>query len=164
QTERVRLEREADDLRRERVQMTQAQVRFNGEVELGRRKLEDEWQQLGLAQQQWEACLNQEQSERAMRLRDLGRRTASLAVAERALNEQRQLAEPSQLKLRKESEGLDSRIRNQRLKLLAQEQQRSQPPADSVLSPAAEAQVLVPVVRRPDPEVPRVLVRLAGDL
>ncbi|HEY7308106.1 MAG TPA: FHA domain-containing protein [Gemmataceae bacterium] len=164
QTERARLEREADVLRRERGQMTQAQLRFNGEVELGRRKLQDEWQQLGLAQQQWEACLNQEQAERAMRLRDLDRRAASLAAAERILNEQRQFAEQSQLKLRKESEGLDARIRNQRLKLLAQEQQRNQPPADSILSPAVEASVLVPVVRAPDPEVPRVLARLAGDL
>lgn len=165
QAERTRLEREADGLQRERVQMMQAQLRFNGEVELGRRKLQDEWQQLGLAQQQWEACLNQEQAERTMRLRDLDRRAASLAAAERAVHEQRQLGEQCQLKLRKETEGLDTRIRNQRLKLLEQEQQRNALSVDPTIPPASvDATVLVPAMRRPDPEVPRVLARLAGDL
>jgi hypothetical protein len=159
EAERAKVQQEAAGLQRERVQLSQARLRFNGEVELGRRKLQDEWQQLGLAQQQWEACLNQEQAERAMRLREFDRRAASLAATEQAVRQQKDLAEHLHLKLRKESEGLEARIRNQRLKLLEQEKPRSQPPAGEKISPA-----LAPVVRRPDPDVPGVLARLAGDL
>src|SRR5579884_2886626 len=100
-------EREAEKLQRERVQLMQAQLRFNGEIELGRRQLQDEWQQLGLAQQQWEACLNQEQSERAQRLRDLDRRKDELATTEQKIAEQRRTAEQIELQLRKEAEGLE---------------------------------------------------------
>src|SRR5262249_26906465 len=128
QAELAKRERDAETLQRDRVQLTQAQLRFNGEVALGRRPVQAEWQQLGLAQQQWEACLNQEQAERAMRLRELDRRVAAVAAAERALEEKRQLTEQLQINLRKETEGLDTRIRNQRLKLLEQEKQLSQPP------------------------------------
>ncbi|HWG46016.1 MAG TPA: FHA domain-containing protein [Gemmataceae bacterium] len=160
--ERGKVERDAVNLQRERVQLTQAQLRFNGEVELGRRKLQDEWQSLGLAQQQWEACLNQEQAERARRLRELDQRAAALAGTERTLLEQRQHAEQLQLKLRKEAEGLDTRIRNQRLKL---QEQAKQPLADSSLSSASiDTALLAPVIRSREPDVPRVLARLAGEL
>src|SRR5262249_40424197 len=130
-----------------------------------RRQLQDEWQQLGLAQQQWEACLNQEQAERTLRLRELDRRAAALAAAERALDEQRQIAEQLHINLRKETEGLDTRIRNQRLKLLEKEKQLSQPPAEAAeSSPSAETSVPVPVIHWRQPDVPRVLARLADDL
>ncbi len=164
--ERAKLDGDAANLQRERVRMTQAQLRFNGEVELGRRKLQDEWQQLGLAQQQWGASLHQEQAERATRLRELDRRAATLAATEQAVNEQKRFAEQLQLKLRKEAEGLETRIRNQRVKLLEQEKQRSQQPAaDTVSHPAdLESVTVVPVVRRAEPDVPRVLARLAGEL
>jgi hypothetical protein len=158
--ERAKLERDAEGLQRERVEMTQAQLRFNGEVELGRRKLQDEWQQLGLAQQQWEACLNQEQSERAARLRELDRRATTLAATEQALHDRTRLAEQLQLQLRKEADGLETRIRNRRLKLLEQEKQRSQQTAGDA-TPGESA--VVSVVRR-EPDVPGVLARLAGDL
>ncbi len=157
---RVKAEQDAAELQRERVRLTQAQLRFNGEVELGRRQLQDEWQQLGLAQQQWEACLNQEQAERTRRLRDLDRREAAVAGAEQALAEQKRLAEQLHLQLRKETEGLDTRIRNQRLKLLAQEKQET--PAAG--QEQAEAEAPAAIVRRREPDVPRVLARLAGDL
>jgi hypothetical protein len=163
--ERSKGERDAANLQRERVQMTQAQLRFNGEVELERRKLQDEWQQLGLAQQQWETCLNQEQAQRALRLRELDQRAAALAGTERTLTEQRQCAEQLQMKLRKEAEGLEARIRNQRLKLMEQERSPSQPVADAVLSPASiDTALLAPVIRSREPDVPRVLARLAGEL
>ncbi|HEY7424536.1 MAG TPA: FHA domain-containing protein [Gemmataceae bacterium] len=165
QAEQAKREQDTEALQRERVKLTQSQLRFNGEVELGRRQLQDEWQQLGLAQQQWEACLNQEQAERTMRLRELDRRAETLATADRALAEQRQLAEQLQINLRKETEGLDTRIRNQRLKLLEQEKQLSQPRADVAESPPpVETSMPAPVIHRRQPEVPRVLARLADDL
>ena len=162
---RAQLERAEETLQRERVRLTQAQLRHSGEVELERRKMQEEWQQLGLAQQQWEGCLNQEQAERALRLRELERRAASLTATERSLAEQRQLVEQLQLKLRKEADGLETRIRNQRLKLIEQEKRFSEVAAEQALHPSSvDTTVLAPVVRRPDPEVPRVLARLAGHL
>jgi pSer/pThr/pTyr-binding forkhead associated (FHA) protein len=165
--EQTNLECETAKLQRERVQLMQAQLRFNGEVELGRRRLQDEWQQLGLAQQQWEACLNQEQSERTARLRQLDRRGFALAEAEQKLSEQRRQMEQLQLHLRKEAEGLETRIHNQRLKLLEYDKQltetASKRPAvaesfrDSDCAPSASAPP------RP-PDVPCVLARLADDL
>ena len=158
--ERATIERDAETLRRERVLLTQMQLRFNGEMELGRRQLHDEWQQLGLAQQQWEVCLNQEQMERGHRLRELDRKTAATATAEQALAEQRRLAEELHLRLCREAEGLECRINNRRAKLLECEKQATEgTPRVSVEEPTAMI-----VSRRPEPETPRVLERLAGDL
>jgi pSer/pThr/pTyr-binding forkhead associated (FHA) protein len=166
--EHAKIERVAQSLQGERVQLMQAQLRFNGEVELGRRQLQDEWQQLGLAQQQWEACLNQEQSERAARLRELDRRAAGLAATEQILREHRRRADQLQLSLRKEAEGLDARIRNQRLKLLEQDQQISAAVSQRAGSvgdgDTSVADASGSARRRPEPDVPRVLARLAGDL
>ncbi len=159
-------DREAERLQRERVQLMQAQLRFNGEVELERRQLQDEWQQLGLAQQQWETCLNQEQAERTHRLRELDHRMQELAATEQKLVEQRRAAEQLQLQLRKEAEGLEARICNQRLKLLEHEKQWNEPASKQ---PAARGKNEPPdatlvVARARGPEVPSVLARLAGDL
>ncbi|HEY7331007.1 MAG TPA: hypothetical protein VH592_25445 [Gemmataceae bacterium] len=163
QAERADLQREAQKLQRERVQLTQAQLRFNGEVELGRRQLQDEWQQLGLAQQQWEACLNQEQAERARRLRELDRRTQELSGVEQKLAEQRRAAEQIQLHLQKEAEGLETRICNQRLKLLdCKKQEPVTLPSPLGGEGRGEKASCSPALR--DPDVPRVLARLAGDL
>jgi pSer/pThr/pTyr-binding forkhead associated (FHA) protein len=158
--EYAKIERDAETLRRERVQLTQARLRLNGEVELGRRQLQDEWQQLGLAQQQWETCLTQEQMERGHRLRELDRRAAGVTTNERALCEQRRAIEELQLKLRREAEGLETRIRNQRVKLLEYEKQLNETASTQLVQEPAAALVLRP--RGPD--VPRVLARLAGDL
>lgn len=165
-SERANLKRDTDQLQRERVQLMQAQLRFNGEVELGRRQLQDEWQQLGLAQQQCEVCLNQEQAERARRLRELNRHTSELAAAEQKLAERRRAAEQLQLQLRKETEGLETRICNQRIKLLELEKHLSEVlssrPRTSEVDAAPNAPLVV--ARWRDADVPRVLSRLAGDL
>jgi pSer/pThr/pTyr-binding forkhead associated (FHA) protein len=163
-TERAKIEREAEALQREGVQLMQAQLRFNGEVELGRRRLQEEWQQLGLAQQQWEDCLNQEQAERAMRLRQLDRRAAGLTAAEEMLAARRRVAEQLHLNLRKEAEGLETRICNQRLKLLQHEKQLSEVASKPTVEETAAQPAPVLVPPRRDPDVPRVLGRLAGDL
>jgi hypothetical protein len=163
--QRAHLEREADKLQRERVQLMQNRLRFNGEVELGRRQLQDEWQQLGLAQQQWEACLNQEQAERSRRLRELDRRTEELSLAEEKLSEERRAAEQLQLQLRREAEGLETRICNQRLKLLECEKQLVA--SGGRQPPVAREEQGADALRLPrprGPDVPRVLARLASHL
>jgi len=160
-------ERETEKLQQERAQLVQAQLRFNSEIELERRRLQEEWQQLGLAQQQWETCLNQEQAEQARRVRELERRTAEVAAAEQKLAQPRRAAEELQLRLRREAEGLEARICNQRLKLLEYEKQGS--------AVASERPSVVKLLQdsdpphganapRRDPDVPRVLARLADAL
>src|SRR5690606_36112543 len=67
--------RVARRLEEERAALHQERLRLNGERELGRRQLQEEWQQLGLAQQQWEECLNAEHAERIRRTRELEERT-----------------------------------------------------------------------------------------
>lgn len=162
--ERANLEREAETLQRDSVELMQAQLRFNGEVELGRRRLQDEWQQLGLAQQQWETCLNQEQAERGRRLRELDGRAAGLTECEKALSERRRVTEQIHLNLRKEAEGLEARICNQRLKLLEHEKQLSEAASKRAVEQRAVEPAPIVLPRPRDPDVPRVLARLADDL
>ena len=50
-------------LRHERAKVVAFQERTNTELKLGRQQLREEWQELGLAQQQWEQTLNHEQTE-----------------------------------------------------------------------------------------------------
>jgi pSer/pThr/pTyr-binding forkhead associated (FHA) protein len=171
EAERARLRQEEEHLQRERAQLTQAQLRFNGEVEVGRRQLREEWQQLGLAQQSWEAALNQEQADRVRRQRELEQRLTAVTAAERALAEQQKSVEQVQARLRKETEGLEKRIRNQRLKLVQQEQQlaelaRANPPSHPAAGAAVVAAPMAstPAWKHPRIDPPAVLLQLAGEL
>jgi hypothetical protein len=121
---REKLRRDAEALQGERAALVQAQLRFNGEVELGRRQLREEWQELGLAQQQWEATLNQEQARRTAEQRELHRRASAVQSAERALAERQRKVEQRVAQLTAEAQGLEVRVRNQRLRLVEQEQER----------------------------------------
>jgi len=104
-------------LEREQQKMTEARLRFNGEMELGRRQLQAEWQELGLAQQQWEATLNAEHVERERRLRALAEREQALARAERELQKEQAVWNRQRTVLAMDIDGLESRVRNQRQKL-----------------------------------------------
>jgi hypothetical protein len=160
--DREQLAREAAQLGQERGELRQAQLRQNGEAELGRRQLREEWQELGLAQQQWEEALNQEQAERAVRERALEEREAAVVEAEQALAERRSEAEQALAALGLEAEGLETRVRNQRAQLaeLERQQASAQPPAPVPLAPPAALAVVV----RDEPAWPAAVRRLAGDL
>jgi pSer/pThr/pTyr-binding forkhead associated (FHA) protein len=157
---RARLERLQGELQQERARHIHDQLRFNGELEVGRRQLQEEWQRLGVAQQQWEVCINQEQGERQRRQRELERREAEVAAAEHALVAHRQQGEQLQVRMRRELQGLEVRIRNQREKLVEQETQiaalgatlRSAAPRNEEPEPPAPpVRSLVPVVQQPPP-------------
>jgi len=111
-------------LEREQQKMTEARLRFNGEMELGRRQLQEEWQELGLAQQQWEVTLNAEQAECERRLRSLAEREQAVTRAERELQKEQTVWNRQRAFLAMDIDGLESRVRNQRQKL--QEGTRSQ--------------------------------------
>jgi hypothetical protein len=173
--EKVRADSAALD--RERAHLLQERLRFNGEAELGRRRMQDEWQQLGLAQQQWEAALNQEQQRREQQRRELEKREAAVAAVERALADRQRQAEQRLAHLGADLVGLEERARNQRLKLFEQEQQSARaglalqgpgvaggeiPEAIPVPAGALVAVPVRPSVRRFD--LPAVWGRLAGVL
>jgi pSer/pThr/pTyr-binding forkhead associated (FHA) protein len=104
-------------LEREQQKLTEARLRFNGEMELGRRQLHEEWQELGLAQQQWEATLNEEHAERQRRLRALGEREQTVARAAGQLQKEQAVWNRQRTVLAMDIDGLESRVRNQRQKL-----------------------------------------------
>jgi hypothetical protein len=120
---------EQQRLTRERERVTQFQLRVNGELELGRRQLRQDWQELGLAQQGWEVTLNREQAERQ-------RQAGALAEAERCLAEAQQRWQQGQADRVREAQGLDARITNARARLAEVEQQLGRPPAFEPLPPA----------------------------
>ncbi len=138
-------------------------MRFNGEVELGRRQLREEWEDLQLSQQRWEETLNQEQAERT-------RRERALAATARALAEEQHSWQQRRTTLLRDVEGLEARLRNQRQRLMEQEQRLAQveaalqarpeePALGLVLAPTPNSETAVEPAR-----TPAFLGRLAGEL
>jgi pSer/pThr/pTyr-binding forkhead associated (FHA) protein len=168
------LRREAEALQRDRQALVQAQLRLNGEAELGRRRLQQEWEQLGLAQQQWEAVLNEEQRKRE----ELRQSAAAVDAGARTLARQQREFDHRRACLAAELDGLETRVRNSRQKLFESEQRlarlelmleggASPAPAEHTAAPVGGE--LVPVgalaVPRARPiDVPAEWVRLAGNL
>lgn len=145
------LARGREALQRERAAVRAFHEKVNGELELGRRQLREEWRELGLAQQQWDEALNAERAEQ-------GRRRAELEAAAKAAAEQRRAAEA----LAREADGLEARVRHGRARLTAlrREGAEAAAPADAealarALLPAATAGVALA-------DWPRELRELAG--
>jgi pSer/pThr/pTyr-binding forkhead associated (FHA) protein len=106
------LEREEERLRQERATFESARLRLNGEAELTRRQLQKDREHF-----------HQEQEEVRQRARLLDQQAAALAEAEeRRLLEQRRW-DSTCLDLKCEADGLESRIKNYRRKILDQEQE-----------------------------------------
>jgi len=112
-----RLQRGAEKMARDHAKMVEDRLRLNGELELGKRQLREQWQDLGVAQQQWEVCLNLEHAEREKRSRDLDARAVAVEEAERTWSERERSARLMLADLHRESAGLESRIGNLREKL-----------------------------------------------
>ncbi len=116
-----RLRQEAAKLDRTRGALIAEQLRLNGEAELARRQAREQGQELALAQQQWEACLNQERAERDRRDREFDARAAALAEAEHKWAGRERSVRLALTELYRESAGLEARIRSQREKLTEEE-------------------------------------------
>jgi hypothetical protein len=168
--EAQRLRAETERVQAERANFTLAQRRFNGEAELGRRHLQEDWHELGLAQQQWEECLNHEQQERQRRDRILDEREADLARRERALTQEKEGWHRARANLEKEITGLEARVRNGRAQLQEQDRQLGRQRDDAAAERAVDLTPTGPD-HRDEPggspeggEVPALLERVAGDL
>ncbi|HEV3260449.1 MAG TPA: hypothetical protein VG013_26580 [Gemmataceae bacterium] len=119
--ERRVLEAEYEGLEQEKAAFDKVRLRLNGELELGRRQLQGEWEQLWQAQQQLQETRERDRAELEERARVLGEREIVLGQSERELAEERRHWQAMRLDLQKEAEGLETRIGNQRRKLLQQE-------------------------------------------
>jgi hypothetical protein len=146
---------ERDRLERDRAGHADAVLRFNGEVELGRREVEDGRRELSQAQRGWAERHDRERAELRCRATDL-------AGAEQDLADQRQLWEERRRHLEAEVEGLETRARNLRRKV--EEQQALSPAA--ILEPPPVTPARSPVPPEPIAREERltVLEALAGDL
>jgi pSer/pThr/pTyr-binding forkhead associated (FHA) protein len=170
-----RLAAEAAALERERGALAEQRLKHNGDMELGRRQLAEAWEELAVSQQEWEACLNQERTDYNRRTRELLEREERVALREQEAEDERRNWEEVRAEREQESEGLEVRIRNQRLKLQSLEQSAANldaarkrqtgaaaPGAAFSLPPAPAPEV--PPAAIECPEAPAVLTRLAGCL
>src|SRR5207245_2286338 len=82
-------QQERQTLRQEREAVTQSRLRASGDVEFGKRQLQEEWDALRKAQQQWQCQREEQEAELTQRGRALRRGEEALADAERALGDDR---------------------------------------------------------------------------
>jgi hypothetical protein len=161
------LERATERLARERAGFLQERLRWNGEVELGRRQLHAGWDELRDQQRRWQEEEGRRQAALQQRQGDLERRTAVLAAGERDLAERWQHWEDTRAYLQREVEGLENRVRNRRRQLAGQEQERPRPNvADAGPLPVVAAETCTRRVPEEGPSAEELLdvERLAADL
>jgi hypothetical protein len=148
------LEKGAERLRRAVEELTRARLRWNGERELGRRRLRAARWDLREEQWAWYNRLTRAHQQLQEWARRLDRRAAELVRDREELEEQKRQWARTRLHRELEAEGLESRIRNQRRKIHDQEQeivrletvlrsltQRQAPQAAEAPPPGDEAQV-----------------------
>jgi hypothetical protein len=135
--------RDGERFRAEQVALVHARLRFNGEVELGKRQLQDGWRELGRAQREWQALSRAEEAELARQRQEASESLAGASAAQRALAVQDARGRAARALLDKEMHALENRIRNLRIKLAEHEKElaRKQGRPEPVFAPMA---VLVP--------------------
>jgi chromosome segregation ATPase len=117
------LEKGGERMHQERAALSQAVLRFNGEVELRRRQMRAEWDRLGQEKRTWREQQEREAGELDAWQADLERRETELEEAWQAHRQERASWYAARQGLEKESAGLESRARNQRRKVAEQQQE-----------------------------------------
>ena len=121
EAERNTLHLQRAALEQEKARVTEKRLHANGEIELSKRQLLDEWQKLRQEQEAWSASRAREHAELKQRARALENSEAALAQAQRDLTYDQHQWQGLRLLLERETAGLDARIVNQRRKLAEQE-------------------------------------------
>jgi hypothetical protein len=142
--ERGQLEKENERLQQEKAALVQARLRFNGEAELGKRQLQADRAAFQQERLRWQEQRAREAAGLDRRARALGRREAALGDGERLLEDERYRWEKGLILLKRETEGLENRIRNQRRKIGEQQQEINRHEARLSLLRAAAALPLAP--------------------
>jgi chromosome segregation ATPase len=110
------LEKERQRLAHDKEALQQQRLRWNGEHELDRRELQAGWKVLHEEQRQWGERKAQELAQCQSYVAQLEQREANLATDQQHWEKKRQT-------LKKEAEGLETRIHNQRRRIQEQEQE-----------------------------------------
>jgi hypothetical protein len=157
--ERRRLEQAIEQALVEKSALTQTRLRFNGEVELGRRQLQAGRVQLAAEQTSWRERRTREQAALRTQTQALRQRETLLAGIERELLDDKQRWEEQLLHLAKEVEGLENRIRNQRRRMLEQQEEATRLEAKlAALRGAAE-----PAASEPAPDATPAMLPVPTD-
>jgi hypothetical protein len=151
---------ERERQQQERVRLQEARLRFNGEAELGKRQLRDGWNELALAQRQWEERQIREQGALEQKGKDLNNRAAAVAEREQALAAEEQRWQAQRNVLEKEVAGLQSRTHHLRRKLQEQQQELANREAALKQMSLPLANPEIPVLSAP----PVVLSASSGEL
>jgi hypothetical protein len=170
EVERETLHQQRAVLEQESARLAEKRLHDNGEIELGKRQLHDQCQQLRQEQEAWNASRAREQSELKRRAKVLEAAEAALAQTQRDLAYDQHEWQGMRLLLQREAEGLDARIVNQR-RLLAEQDNlvemplRAETPFGPCARPESETGQRSRHVSKVDlhNELQR-LQRLAGDL
>jgi hypothetical protein len=112
--ERHSLDQRTATLRREKADLVQAQMRANGEVELARRQLQAEREELGKQAEEQ----NRLENESRARARVLDEREQALCIQRQRLIAEQVQRQQTLSHLQAEIDGLENRIRQQRTRLL----------------------------------------------
>lgn len=150
--ERRLLDKEREQLEQEHLTLSQTRLRYNGDMELGRRQLQADRDELHRQQRQWLENQVREQAELQNLKNSLEQRDQALTATERHQAEQQRHLETRRTHLERDAEGLENRVRSLRQKLveLQQEQARLEtairpPEAIPAATPAASQAPSVPM-------------------
>jgi hypothetical protein len=117
------LAEQATQLQHREQALTDKRLRFHALYELGRRRLRDAWQCLRQDQLRWKHRRGQERAALTVREQDRERAEQHLLEAQGLFIKEKRAWDSARALLQIEAEGLDARIRNQRAKIVEQQQE-----------------------------------------
>ena len=152
------LQKQVADVQQHKAELIEERLRANGDIELGKRQLEEEWRRLRQEQETWKASCQREQTELQQRAAAIQATEAAVAQAQRDLAYDRHQWQGTRLLLEREAAGLDARIVNQRQKIV--EQQNEIQRLENILSglrSSEPAPSTDPTAPTPVPQAPEIL-------
>jgi chromosome segregation ATPase len=115
--------KEREALERRENALAEQHMDFNADYEVGRRQLRDGWARLRRAQRKWRLRRGAERAALALRAREVENAELALAQQQRQRDHEQAVWEKRRDHLEKELEGLDHRVKNQRLKIVEQQEE-----------------------------------------
>jgi epidermal growth factor receptor substrate 15 len=115
------VEEQAEALRGREQALADKRLRFHTQYELGRCQLRETWQRLRQDQFRWKHRRGKERAALKLRERDLGAAAQQLLQAREAMAREKQAWDTARADLRTELEGLETRVANQRAKMVEEQ-------------------------------------------
>jgi pSer/pThr/pTyr-binding forkhead associated (FHA) protein len=119
-------EKKVERLHKEKAALADAWLRFNSELEIKRRQLQEEWDKLSQGQKEWRQHQRQAETHLGAWTKQLEQREGAATSAQKAYERDRAHWQSVRVTLEKEAAGLDNRARSQRRKLQEHQQELAQ--------------------------------------